>query len=160
MIILDVSNLVTYAELFQLLAIFSGIWLAILSLMGSLAAAWYIRDSNRRDRDNERRFGAMESNTRHRMETLESNVDHRMETLESNVDHRMATLESNVDRRFSEMEEIIDRRFEQAEDVNERRHQEVLRAIGLLYHHVHADGSPAIVPLPDVDPAVPAPADN
>ena len=138
MIILDVSNLVTYAELFQLLAIFSGIWLAILSLMGSLAAAWYIRDSNRRDRDNERRFG----------------------TMERNVDHRMATLESNVDRRFSEMEEIIDRRFEQAEDVNERRHQEVLRAIGLLYHHVHADGSPAIVPLPDVDPAVPAPADN
>ncbi len=137
-IILDVSNLVTYAELFQLLAIFSGIWLAILSLMGSFAAAWYIRDSNRRDRDNERRFG----------------------TMERNVDHRMATLESNVDRRFSEMEEIIDRRFEQAEDVNERRHQEVLRAIGLLYHHVHADGSPAIVPLPDVDPAVPAPADN
>lgn len=87
-------NLVTYAELFQLLAIFSGIWLAILSLMGSLAAAWYIRDSNRRDRD------------------------------------------------------------------YDRRHQELLGAISLLYRHVHADGSPATIPLPDVDPAVPAPADN
>ena len=102
---MDISNLVTYAELFQLLAIFSGIWLAILSLMGSLAAAWYIRDSNRRDGDNERRH--------------------------------------------SEVQEL-----------NERRHQELLGAIGLLYRHVHADGSPAIVPLPDVDPAVPAPADN
>ena len=113
---MDVSNLVTYAELFQLLAIFSGIWLAILSLMGSLAAAWYIRDSNRRDRDNERRFG---------------------------------TLESDTDRRFREME-----------GANERRHQELLGAIALMYRHVHADGSPAIVPLPDVDPAVPAPDDN
>ena len=91
---MDTSNLVTYAELFQLLAIYSGIWLALLSLIGSLAVAWYVRDSNRRDKD------------------------------------------------------------------NERRHQELLRAIGRLYHHVHADGSPATVPLPDVDPAVPAPADN
>lgn len=113
---MDISNLVTYAELFQLLAIFSGIWLAILSLMGSLAAAWYIRDSNRRDRD---------------------------------YDHRFGTLESSADRRFREME-----------DANQRRHQELLRAIGLLHHHVHADGSPAIVPLPDVEPAAPAPADN
>ena len=113
---MDISNLVTYAELFQLLAIFSGAWLAILSLMGSLAAAWYIRDSNRRDRDNERR-------------------------------HAVA-------------QELNDRRHAVAQELNERRHQELLGAIGLLYHHVHADGTPAIVPLPDVDPAVPAPADN
>ena len=146
---MDTVNLVTYAELFQLLAIFSGIWLAILSLMGSLAVAWYIRDSNRRDRDYDRRFG-----------TMENNVAHRMGTLESNIDHRMGTLESNVDSRFREMEEVIGWRFQHAEDVNERRHQELLRAIGLLYHHVHADGSPATIPLPDVDPAVPAPADN
>ena len=146
---MDTVNLVTYAELFQLLAIFSGIWLAILSLMGSLAVAWYIRDSNRRDRDYDRRFG-----------TMESNVDRRFGTMENNVDHRMGILESNVDRRFREMEEVIGWRFQHAEDVNERRHQELLRAIGLLYHHVHADGSPATIPLPDVDPAVPAPADN
>ena len=146
---MDTVNLVTYAELFQLLAIFSGIWLAILSLMGSLAVAWYIRDSNRRDRDYDRRFG-----------TMESNVDRRFGTMENNVDHRMGILESNVDSRFREMEEVIGWRFQHAEDVNERRHQELLRAIGLLYHHVHADGSPATIPLPDVDPAVPAPADN
>ena len=57
-----------------------------------------------------------------------------------------------------------DRRFREMEEANERRHQELLKAIGLLYRHVHADGSPAIVPLSDVDPAaapaepVPAPA--
>ena len=84
----------------------------------------------------------------------------RMGTLESNVDHRMGIFESNVDSRFREMEEVVGWRFQHAEDVNERRHQELLRAIGLLYHHVHADGSPATIPLPDVDPAVPAPADN
>ena len=157
---MDTVNLVTYAELFQLLAIFSGIWLAILSLMGSLAVAWYIRDSNRRDRDYDRRFGTMESNVDRRFGTMENNVDHRMGTLESNIDHRMGILESNVDSRFREMEEVVGWRFQHAEDVNERRHQELLRAIGLLYHHVHADGSPATIPLSDVDPAVPAPADN
>ena len=49
---------------------------------------------------------------------------------------------------------------------NERRHQELLKAISLLYRHVHADGSPAIVPLPDIAPvvdveaAVPSAADD
>ena len=44
---------------------------------------------------------------------------------------------------------------------SERRYQELLKAIGALYHHVHADGSLAIVPMPGIDPAVaPTPADN
>ena len=109
---IETANIVTYADLWQVLGIFSGIWFAFLSLITSLAVAWYIRDSNRRDKENDRRH-------------------------------------SEVDRRFQEMEES-----------NERRHQELLKAIGLLYHHVHADGSPAIVPLPDIDPVAPAPADN
>ena len=131
---METANLVTYPELFQLLAIFSGVWLALLSLVGSVAVTWYIRDSNRRDHDNDRRF--------------------------DEVDRRFAQMEETMDRRFSEAAEAMDLRFQHAEETNERRHQEVLRAIGLLYHHVHADGSPAIIPLPDADPSVPAPADN
>lgn len=102
---METANLVTYTDLWQVLGILSGIWFAFLSLIISLAVAWYVRDSNRRDKENDRRHSEAESN-------------------------------------------------------NERRHQELLKAISLLYRHVHADGSPAIVPLPDVDPVAPAPADN
>ena len=78
------------------------------------------------------------------------------------TDRRFLEMGSETDRRFREMESNIDRRFREMEEANERRHQELLKAISLLYRHVHADGSPAIVPLADVDPAlaepVPAPA--
>ena len=53
--IMETANFVTYPDMLQLLAIFSGIWFAIFSLAVSAGVAWYIRDSNRRDRDNERR---------------------------------------------------------------------------------------------------------
>ena len=145
---METVNLVTYPELFQLLAIFSGVWLALLSLVGSVAVTWYIRDSNRRDHDNDRRF---------------RDVDRRFDEVDrrfGEVDRRFIQMEEAMDRRFSEAAEAMDLRFQHAEETNERRHQEVLRAIGLLYHHVHADGSPAIIPLPDADPSVPAPADN
>lgn len=94
--------MVTYSDLWQVLGIFAGIWFAYFSLVISLLVGWYIRDTNRRDKD-------------------------------------------------------IDRRFREMEEANERRHQELLKAISLLYRHVHADGSPAIVPLPDIDPVAPAP---
>ena len=145
---METANLVTYPELFQLLAIFSGVWLALLSLVGSVAVTWYIRDSNRRDHDNDRRFRDVDRRF--------GEVDRRFDE----VDRRFAQMEETMDRRFSEAAEAMDLRFQHAEETNERRHQEVLRAIGLLYHHVHADGSPAIIPLPDADPSVPAPADN
>ena len=102
---METASLATYSDLWQVLGILSGIWFAFLSLIISLAVAWYARDSNRRDKENDRRHREAESN-------------------------------------------------------NERRHQELLKAVSLLYRHVHADGSPAIVPLPEVDPAEPAPADN
>ena len=98
---METANLVTYSDVWQVLAIFSGIWFGIFSL----AVGWYIRDTNRRDKEN-------------------------------------------------------DRRHQETENNNERRHQEMLKAISMLYRHVHADGSPAIVPLPDIDPVVPAPADD
>ena len=152
---METANLVTYPELFQLLAIFSGVWLALLSLVGSVAVTWYIRDSNRRDHDNDRRFRDVDRRF--------GEVDRRFDEVDrrfDEVDRRFAQMEETMDRRFSEAAEAMDLRFQHAEETNERRHQEVLRAIGLLYHHVHADGSPAIIPLPDADPSVPAPADN
>lgn len=102
---IETANIVTYADLWQVLGIFSAIWFAFLSLIVSLTIAWYVRDSNRRDKENDRRHSQTESNS-------------------------------------------------------ERRHQELLKAISFLYRHVHADGSPPIVPLPDIDPVAPAPADN
>ena len=76
-------------------------------------------------------------------------------------DRRHIASENTADRRLREMEEAIDRRFREMEEANERRHQELLRVIGALYRHVHTAGSPAIVPLPDIDPDIaPTPADN
>ncbi len=112
---METANVVTYSDLWQVLGILAGIWFAYFSLVISLLVGWYIRDTNRRDNDNERRFQEIESNT---------------------------------DRRFRELEAEIDRRFDEVEEANERRHQELLRAIGALYRHVHADGSPAIAPAP------------
>ena len=109
---METANLVTYSDVWQVLAIFSGIWFGIFSL----AVGWYIRDTNRRDKENDRRHQETENNN--------------------------------------------NRRHQETENNNERRHQEMLKAISMLYRHVHADGSPAIVPLPDIDPVVPAPADD
>ena len=114
---METANLVTYSDLWQVLGILVGVWFAYFSLVISLLVGWYIRDTNRRDKE--------------------------------------------MDRRFKELGSEMDRRFREMEEANERRHQELLKAIGALYRHVHADGSPAIVPLPDIDPAIaPAPADN
>ena len=113
---METANLVTYLDLWQVLGIFAGIWFSYFSLVISLLVGWYIRVTNRRDKD--------------------------------------------IDRRFGELEADIDRRFREMEEANERRHQELLKAISLLYRHVHADGSQAIVPLPNAEPAAPAPADD
>ena len=121
-----------------MLGMFAGIWFAYFSLVISLLVGWYIRDINRRDKDIDRRFGE----------------------LEADIDRRFGELGADIDRRFGELGADIDRRFGEMEEANERRHQELLKAISPLYQHVHADGSPAIVPLPDIDPVVPAPADN
>lgn len=89
-----------------MLGILAGLWFAYFSLVTSLLVGWYIRNINRRDNDNERRFREMEATT-------------------------------------------------------ERRRPELLKAVGALYRHVHAGGSPAIVLLPDPDPAIaPTPAGN
>ena len=124
---METANLVTYSDLWQVLGIFAGIWFAYFSLVISLIVGWYIRDTNRRDKDVDRRFGE---------------------------------LEAGIDWRFGELEADMDRRFREMEEANERRHQELLKAISLLYRHVHADGSQAIVPLPNAEPAAPAPADD
>ena len=121
---METANLVTYSDLWQVLGIFAGIWFAYFSLVISLLVGWYIRDTNRRDKD---------------------------------IDRRFEELGVDIDRRFEKLEADIDRRFREMEEANERRHQELLKAISLLYQHVHADGSPAIVPLPDIDPVAPAP---
>ena len=77
------------------------------------------------------------------------------------ADGSPAVVSLSDDRRHIASENTADRRLREMEEANERRHQELLRAIGALYRHVHADGSPAIVPLPDIDPAIaPTPADN
>ncbi len=139
---METANAVSYSELWQVLGILAGIWFAYFSLVISLLVGWYIRDTNRRDQDNDRRFREIESNT----------------------DRRFREMEEANERRFREIESNTDRRFREMEEANDRRHQELLKAIGALYRHVHADGSPAIVPLPDIDPATapaaPTPADN
>ena len=131
---METANLVTYSDLWQVLGILSGIWFAYFSLVISLLVGWYIRDTNRRDKDIDRRFREMEAN----------------------IDRRFREMEEANERRFGE----IDRRFREMEEANERRHQELLKAIGLLYHHVHGDDGKAIIPLPDVEPVAPAPADD
>ena len=147
---METANVVTYSDLWQVLGILAGIWFAYFSLVISLLVGWYIRDTNRRDQDNDRRFREIESNT-----------DRRFTELEADIDRRFTELEADIDRRFTELEADIDRRFREMEEANERRHQELLKAIGALYRHVHADGSHAIVPMPDIDPAIaPTPADD
>ena len=135
---METANLVTYSDLWQVLGIFAGIWFAYFSLVISLIVGWYIRDTNRRDKDIDRRFGE----------------------LESDIDRRFQEMEANTDRRFREMEANMDRRFREMEEANERRHQELLKAIGALYRHVHDDDGKAIIPLLDIEPVAPAPADD
>ncbi len=130
----------TNSEILQLLGIFSGIWFGVFSI----AAGWYVWDSNRRDKENDRRFREVETNS-----------DRRFREAQEYTDRRFREAEDNSERRFQEAQRYTERLFQQAEDNSDRRHQELLRAIGVLYQHVHADGSPAIIPLPDAAP-VPA----
>ena len=146
---METANLVTYSDLWQVLGILAGIWFAYFSLVISLLVGWYIRDTNRRDKDVDRRFVE-----------LESNVDRRFREMEATMDRRFGELEATMDRRFREMEANTDRRFREMEEANERRHQELLKAIGALYRHVHDDDGKAIIPLLDIEPVAPAPADD
>lgn len=146
---METANLVTYSDLWQVLGILAGIWFAYFSLVISLLVGWYIRDTNRRDKDVDRRFVE-----------LESNVDRQFREMEATMDRRFGELEATMDRRFGEMEANTDRRFREMEEANERRHQELLKAIGALYRHVHDDDGKAIIPLLDIEPVAPAPADD
>ena len=186
---METANLVTYSHLWQVIAIFAGTSFAYFSLVISLVVRWYIHDTNRRDQDYHRRFQEMEEANERRFREIEeanerrfAEIDRRFQAMEeanerrfAEIDRRFQEMEEanerrfvEIDRRFREMEEAnerrfveIDRRFREMEEANERRHQELLKAIGALYHHVHADGSPAIVPMPGIDPATaPTPADN
>ena len=66
-------------------------------------------------------------------------------------------MEEKTDRQIKEMAESTDRRIKAVEDASERRHQEVMKAITLLYRHVHDETGAAIIPLSDIEPAAPAP---
>ena len=52
--------------------------------------------------------------------------------------------------------------FQRYNGENERRHQEVMKAIGLLYQHTHGEDGCMIIPIDGSDlvvpPTVPAPA--
>ena len=146
---METANLVTYSDLWQVLGILAGIWFAYFSLVISLLVGWYIRDTNRRDKDVDRRFVE-----------LESNVDRQFREMEATMDRRFGELEATMDRRFGELEANTDRRFREMEEANERRHQELLKAIGALYRHVHDDDGKAIIPLLDIEPVAPTPADD
>ncbi len=76
------------------------------------------------------------------------------------ADGSPAVVSLSDDRRPVVSENRADRRFREMEEANERRHQELLKAIALLYHHVHDDDGKAIIPLPDIEPVAPAPADD
>ena len=169
------ANLVAYSDLFQLLGMFSGVWLAILSL----AAGWFIWDSNRRDKRNEsqhktteaanerrikeageanaQQIKELEGTTERRFKRMEEHTDRRFKEMEERTDRRFKEMEERTERRFKRMEESTDRRFKEMEDASERRHQEVMKAITLLYRHVHDETGAAIIPLSDIEPAAPAP---
>ena len=157
---METANLVTYSDLWQVLGILAGIWFAYFSLVISLLVGWYIRDTNRRDKDVDRRFVELESNVDRRFREMEATMDRRFGELEATMDRRFGEMEANTDRRFREMEANTDRRFREMEEANERRHQELLKAIGALYRHVHDDDGKAIIPLLDIEPVAPAPADD
>jgi len=74
------------------------------------------------------------------------------------ADGSPAVVSLSDERRPVVSETSTDRRFREMEEANERRHQELMKSISLLYHHVHDDDGKAIIPLPDAAP-IPVSAD-
>jgi hypothetical protein len=75
------ANLVAYSDLWQVLGIFAGIWFAYFSLVISLLVGWYIRDTNRRDKDIDRRFRELEADIDRRFREMEEANERRHQEL-------------------------------------------------------------------------------
>ena len=78
---METANLVTYSDLWQVLGIFAGIWFAYFSLIISLLVGWYIRDTNRRDKDIDRRFGELNADIDRRFKEMEEANERRHQEL-------------------------------------------------------------------------------
>ena len=94
-----------------------------------------------------------------RQETKEEFAKVRQETKEE-----FAKVRAEMNDGLTNVRTEMAQQFQRQNEENERRHQEVMKAIGLLYQHTHGPDGRMIIPIDGADlvapPTVPAPADD
>ena len=168
--------MVATSDLIQVFGISIGAIFALLTLLIGVFI-WMV---NRQDKTNERRHGetkesvvSLEQETKEsvaslKQETKESIDNLRQETREEFAKVRQETREefakvrAEMQEEFTKVRAEMAQQFQRQNEDNERRHQEVMKAIGLLYQHTHGEDGRMIIPIDGADlvvpPTVPAPA--
>lgn len=173
--------MIAISDLIQIMGIGAGAMVAMFTVFTGFFA-WVV---NRQEKANDRRHGeTKESVDNLRQETKEEFDKARRETKEefdkvrneiaevreetkeefAKVRNEIAEVRMETKEEFAKVRLEMAQMFQRQNEENERRHQEVMKAIGLLYQHTHGEDGRMIIPIDGADlvvpPTVPAPADD
>ena len=148
--------MVATSDLIQVFGISIGAIFALLTLLIGVFI-WMV---NRQDKTNERRHGE----TKESVASLEQETKESIDNLRQETREEFAKVRAEMNDGLTNVRTEMVQMFQRQNEENERRHQEVMKAIGLLYQHTHGEDGRMIIPIDGADlvvpPTVPAPADD
>ena len=139
--------------------------------MFTVFAGFFVWVVNHQDRTNDRRHGeTKESVDNLRQETKDEFTKVRAEMqdeftkVRTEMQDEFTKVRTEMQDEFTKVRAEMAQMLQRSDEENERRHQEVMKAIGLLYQHTHGEDGRMIIPIDGADlvvpPTVPAPADD
>lgn len=148
--------MVATSDLIQVFGISIGAIFALLTLLIGVFI-WMV---NRQDKTNERRHGE----TKESVDNLRQETRDEFTKVRTEMQDEFAKVRQETKDEFTNVRTEMAQMFQRQNEESERRHQEVMKAIGLLYQHTHGEDGRMIIPIDGADlvvpPTVPAPADD
>ena len=157
--------MITASDLIQITGISVGAVFALLTLL----VGFFVWVVNRQDKTNDRRHSeTKESVDNLRQDTKDEFAKVRAEMkddfakVRAETKDEFAEVRTEMKDEFTKIRAEMAQMFQRYNEENERRHQEVMKAIGLLYQHTHGEDGRIIIPIDGanivVPPAAPSPA--
>ena len=146
--------MIATSDLIQIFGISIGAIFALLTLLIGVFI-WMV---NRQDKTNDRRH----SETKESIDSLRQGTKESIDSLRQDTKDEFAKVRTEMNDGLTNVRTEMAQMFQRYNEENERRHQELLRAIGLLYQHTHDEDGRIIIPIDGanivVPPAAPSPA--
>lgn len=100
-------------------------------------------------------------NTRYLVDERQRETNEAIERLRKETNEAIERLRKETYESIERFRQETLQLFERSTEDNARQHRELANQIGFLYKHVHDDGSRAVIPADELDPAgAPSPAGN